>query len=317
MAVAYADPDVTPRRGEPDESDEVTRVQLASAAALVVLPLMALVYAVLRFWQHGIGWFDLVLAVVLYAITGHGLTVGFHRYLTHSGFRAKRPLKVALAIAGTMGVEGSVFTWVAQHRRHHAYADRMGDPHSPWEYGSGFRAQLRGLCHAHVGWLFQSNPSEPERWIPELLADRDLAWISKTALLWSVVSLALPFALGLAVTGSFRGGLVTFLWAGLVRMLVLHHVTWSTNSITHMFGRRPFRTRDRSANVALLCILSMGESWHNAHHAAPMLARHGVDRHQLDSSARVIRIFERFGWATDVKWPTASRLAARRAEVSF
>ena len=314
MSVAYADPKVTPPRDEPAE---VTRVQLASAAALVVLPLLALVYAVFRFWQHGIGWFDLVLAVVLYAVTGHGLTVGFHRYLTHGGFKANRPLKVALAIAGTMGVEGSVFTWVAQHRRHHAYADRSGDPHSPWEYGSGFRAQLKGLVHAHVGWLFQANPSEPERWIPELLADRDLAWISKTALWWSIVSLALPFGLGLAVTGSLWGGFVTFLWAGVVRMLVLHHVTWSTNSITHMFGRRPFRTRDRSANVALLCVLSMGESWHNAHHAAPMLARHGVDRHQLDSSARIIRIFERLGWATDVKWPTASRLAARRSAVSF
>ena len=314
MAVAYVDPEVVPSE---DDSGEVTRLQVVSAAAMVVLPLLALVYAVFRFWQHGIGWFDLVLAIVLYAITGHGLTVGFHRYLTHGGFRANRPLKVALAIAGTMGVEGSVFTWVAQHRRHHAYADRSGDPHSPWEYGSGFWAQLKGLGHAHVGWLFKANPSEPERWIPELLADRDLAWISKTAVLWSVVSLALPFFAGLAFTGSFWGGFVTFLWAGVIRMLLLHHVTWSTNSITHMFGRRPFRTRDRSANIALLCVLSMGESWHNAHHASPMLARHGVDRHQLDSSARLIRVFERLGWATDVKWPTAARLAARRSTVTF
>ena len=290
---------------EPPRHDaaRVTMLQKVSAAALVVVPLAGLAYAMVRFWNHGIGWFDLILAVVLYAITGHGLTVGFHRYFSHRSFHAVRALKIALAIAGSLGVEGSVYTWAAQHRRHHAYADRDGDPHSPWAFGSGLRSQLRGLGHAHIGWLFKSNPSHPERWIPDLLADRDLAFISRTAAGWATLSFVLPFLLGLAVTGTLKGAILALLWGGLVRMAVLHHVTWGVNSLGHMFGARPFRNRDRSTNVAALALLSFGDSWHNAHHAYPMSARHGVDRHQLDSSARLIRLFERLGWATNVKWP--------------
>ena len=308
--------DVRDRVEVPPESREPLRrgggMQQASATALICLPLAAVVYAVVRFWGHGIGWFDLSLAIALYLITGHGLAVGFHRMLTHGSFRATRSLKVALAIAGSMGVEGSVYTWVAQHRRHHAYADREGDPHSPWLYGTGVGAQVRGLWHAHMGWFFSANPSEPERWIPDLLDDKDLDFVSRTAWLWSLVSLLLPFLLGLAITQSVEGGLLAFLWAGLVRMAVLHHVTWGVNSFGHMFGNRPFRTHDRSTNVGAMALLSFGDSWHNAHHAYPLLARHGVDRWQVDSSALLIRSFERLGWASDVRWPEAAKLAVRR-----
>lgn len=288
------------------------RVQQASALLLVFGPLMAVALCVVAFWQHGISWVDLSLGVSLYLVTAHGLTVGFHRMLTHSSFRPARALKVALAVAGSMGVEGSVYTWVAQHRRHHAYADRPGDPHSPWLRGEGFGPQLRGLFHAHVGWLFVANPSEPERWIPDLLADRDLAMVSKLAPLWSVLSLALPFGVGLAFTRSLDGAWLALLWAGVIRMAVLHHVSWGVNSLGHMFGRRPFRTRDRSANIWPLAVPSCGDSWHNAHHAYPALARHGVDRHQLDSSARLIRVFEQLGWASDVRWATPTTLLPRR-----
>ncbi|MCU4185394.1 fatty acid desaturase [Acidiferrimicrobium sp. IK] len=287
-------------------------LQRVSAAALVVGPLAAVGVAGVVFWRHGIGWFDVILAVVMYAVTGFGLTVGFHRMLTHGSFRPARALKVALAIAGTMGVEGSAFTWVAHHRKHHAYADRDGDPHSPWDYGSGFPALLRGLGHAHVGWFFKSNPSEPQRWIPDLLTDRDLSFVSRTAVVWSALSLAIPFGIGLAVTGTWYGAWLALLWAGLVRMAVLHHVTFGVNSLGHMFGSRPFRTRDRSTNIAALALLSMGDSWHNGHHAFPTLARHGVDRHQIDLSAGLIRLFERLGWASDARWPDPARLAARR-----
>ena len=292
----------------------VGRVQQVSALVLVVVPLLTVGVCVVVFWEHGIGWLDLLLGIGLYLITGHGLTIGFHRMLTHDSFRPRRGLKIALAIAGTMGVEGSAFTWVAHHRRHHAYADRPGDPHSPWGYGEGVREQLRGLGHAHIGWFFVSNPSEPERWIPDLLADGDLAWVSRTAALWSLLSLLLPFGVGWACTQTLTGAFLAVLWAGVVRMALLHHVTWGVNSLSHMFGSRPFRTRDRSTNTWPLAILSLGDAWHNNHHAYPVLARHGVDRGQLDSSAALIRLFERLGWASDVRWPTEVKLASRRID---
>jgi stearoyl-CoA desaturase (delta-9 desaturase) len=307
--------DVQERRPAPMLQDEYpagSPLQKASAAALICLPLAGVVYAGVRLWGHGIGWLDLGLAVGLYLLTGHGLSIGFHRMLTHASFRPARPLKIALAVAGSMAIEGSAFTWVAQHRRHHAYADRPGDPHSPWRYGTGLWPQIKGLWHAHVGWLFVKNPSEPERWIPDLLADPDLRFVSDTAALWSALSLVLPFLLGWVITGRLAGALLALLWAGGVRIAVLHHVTWGVNSFAHMFGRRPFRTRDRSANIALLAVLSFGDSWHNAHHAYPTLARHGVDRWQVDSSAGLIRLFERLGWASQVRWPQASKVEVRR-----
>jgi stearoyl-CoA desaturase (delta-9 desaturase) len=238
--------------------------------------------------------------------------VGFHRLLAHRSFRANRPLRIALAVAGTMAIEGSALTWVAQHRKHHAHTERDGDPHSPFRYGTGFWPQLKGLVYAHVGWFFDAHPSEPERWAPDLLADRGILLVSKTSHVWSAASLVIPFLIGLAVTGTLWGGFLAFLWGGVVRMLVLHHATWSTNSICHMFGRRPFATTDRSSNFAPLALLSFGESWHNAHHAFPSSARHGVDRGQLDPSARLIRMLEALGWATHVRWPRPERLESRR-----
>jgi stearoyl-CoA desaturase (delta-9 desaturase) len=288
------------------------RVQQVSAVLLICLPLAGVAYAVVRLWNHGIGWLDLSLTLGMYLITGHGLSVGFHRMFTHGSFRPSRPLKIALAIAGSMAIEGSLFTWVAQHRRHHAYADRCGDPHSPWRYGTGVWPQFKGLWHAHMGWFFVSNPSEPERWIPDLIADSDLNLISRTAALWSLLSLMIPFILGLAISGTLTGGLLALVWAGAVRVAVLHHVTWGVNSIAHMFGNQPYRTRDHSTNVPLLAVLSFGDSWHNAHHAYPALARHGVDPRQIDSSAMLIGAFERLGWASDVRWPDEAKVAVRR-----
>ncbi len=279
---------------------------------LLGLPLAGLVWATLWAWSDGVGWIPLAIAAGMYLVTGHGLSIGFHRMLTHRSFRPSRPLKIALAVAGSMAAEGSVFTWVAQHRRHHAYADTPGDPHSPWCYGDGFAARLRGLCHAHAGWFFLANPSEPERWIPDLLADADLQFISRTATLWVVLSAVLPTLLGWLLTGTLSGALATFLWAGAARIFLLHHVTWAVNSVGHMFGDRPFRTRDSSTNFAPLALLSFGDAWHNAHHAHPRLARHGIDRGQVDSSAVLIRLFERLHMASDVNWPTAANTSQRR-----
>jgi stearoyl-CoA desaturase (delta-9 desaturase) len=288
------------------------RLQRVSALVLILVPLAGAVGAAVWAGVEGVSWVILALAGGMYLVTGHGLSVGFHRMLAHRSFRPKRALKIALAIAGSMAIEGSVFTWVAQHRRHHVFADSTGDPHSPWRHGRGLGPQLRGLWHAHVGWLFAANPSNPERWIPDLLADADLRLISRTATLWAWLSIMLPFFLGWLLTGTLTGALAALLWASGVRILLLHHVTWAVNSVGHMFGRRPFRTRDRSTNFAPLALLSCGDSWHNAHHAYPGLARHGIDPGQIDSSALLIRLLERLRCASDANWPTAANTARRR-----
>jgi stearoyl-CoA desaturase (delta-9 desaturase) len=214
-----------------------------------------------------------------------------------------------LLSTGSMAVEGSVIGWVATHRRHHAFSDRPGDPHSPHEYGPGPSAQLRGFVHAHVGWLFKADPTSAARYAPDLLADADTRIISRLFPIFAVASLAAPFFLGWTFTGALSGALTAFLWAGLARMMLLHHVTWSVNSICHMFGSKPATQKDESTNFAPLGIISFGEAWHNFHHAFPRSARHGALAHQVDPAAAVIRLCERAGWATEVRWPTASQLA--------
>lgn len=280
-------------------------------AVFVVLPLAALGIAIWLCWHRGIGWFDLGLGAALYLITGLGLTLGFHRLFTHRSFRARRALRIALGVAGSMAAEGSLISWVSHHRRHHVYADQAGDPHSPWTVGHGGFRRLRGLFHAHVGWLFSGVQSCPKRWSRDLLEDRDVVAISNLAPLWTALSLALPFAIGWAITRSIVGAALALVWAGLVRIALLHHVTWSVNSLGHMFGKHPYHSADHSGNIAWLSVISLGDSWHNSHHAFPALARHGCDRGQLDPSAGVLRVFECLGWVSDVKRPTTALLARR------
>ena len=280
-------------------------------AVVVVLPLVVLGLAVWLFWSHGIGWFDLGLAAALYVITGLGISLGFHRLFTHRSFHARRALRIALGVAGSMAAEGSLISWVSHHRRHHVYADQIGDPHSPWTVEKGDFRRLRGLFHAHVGWLFSGAQSSPKRWSSDLLGDRDVVAISRLAPLWMFLTLALPFGLGWAITGSLVGATLALVWAGLVRIALLHHVTWSVNSLGHMFGKHPYKSGDRSGNIVWLSVVSFGDSWHNSHHAFPALARHGCDRGQLDPSASVLRMFEGLGWATHVKRPTKGLLNRR------
>jgi stearoyl-CoA desaturase (delta-9 desaturase) len=293
------------------------RFEQVALGAFIVIPLLAVLASGFVLWGHGLHWRDVVLSTIFYAVSGHGITVGYHRYFTHGSFKAGHPLRIGLAVAGSLAVEGPVTRWVADHRRHHAYSDKEGDPHSPWRYGTTFGALCKGLWHAHIGWLFDVEQTDQKRFAPDLLADRDVARVNRLFPLWVVVSLALPAVLGgvwagLAGDGFWVGALTAFFWASVVRMAVLHHVTWSINSICHAVGDRPFLTRDQSRNVWPLALISMGESWHNLHHADPTAARHGVDRWQFDTSAEVIRGFEKLGWATDVRWPKRERLDARR-----
>ncbi len=278
----------------------------------VVLPFAALLAAVPLLWGIGLSPLDATMAVVSYVIAGFGVTVGFHRYFTHGSFKAGRGLRIALALAGSLAAEGSVTQWVADHRRHHAYADREGDPHSPWRYGSSVGALLRGLFHAQVGWLFSREVSNRERFAPDLLADRDIQAVDRLFLPLVGVSLLTPALVGGLVSGSWMGALTGLFWAGVVRMALLHHVTWSVNSVCHVIGERPFTSKDKATNFWPLAILSFGESWHNSHHADPTGARHGVLPGQIDPSARLIWLFQRFGWVSDVRWPDPVRLAAKR-----
>ena len=289
-------------------------LEIVTLSVIVAVPFLALIAVVPAVWGWGMSWLDVGLAVGFYYLTLLGVTVGYHRHFTHGSFKANRPLRLALAAAGSMAIQGPVIQWVADHRRHHAFSDRAGDPHSPWRYGTDLRSLLKGMFHAHLGWLFDRRKTNQERYAPDLLKDGALRTTSKLFVVWAFVSLAAPALIGGLVTGSWAGAWSAFFWAGLVRVALLHHVTWSINSVCHVVGNRPFVSpgRDRATNFWPLAILSAGESWHNLHHADPTCARHGVLRGQLDISARVIWVFEKLGWARDVKWPDPVRLAAKR-----
>jgi stearoyl-CoA desaturase (delta-9 desaturase) len=279
----------------------------------VLIPPTAFLLTVVFFWNDLVGPTDLIVMAIMYVLTGFGITVGFHRYLTHGSFRANRPLRIALAVMGSMAVEGPAIQWVADHRKHHQYSDQADDPHSPWRYGDTPRALLKGMYHAHLGWLFEQEQTSQAKYAPDLLKDRDIVWVSRNFGLLVVVSALLPAVIGGLWSWSWQGAVSAFFWATLVRIALLHHVTWSINSVCHVVGQRPFRSRDKSGNVWWLAVASFGESWHNLHHAEPTSARHGALRGQVDSSARLIWLFEKAGWASHVRWPDAERLAARRA----
>ena len=278
----------------------------------VAVPMLALLAAIPLAWGWGLGWHDVIIAVVFYYISGLGISMGFHRYFTHSSFKATTGLRVALALAGSLAIEGPLLTWVADHRRHHKYSDREGDPHSPWRFGDDWKALSKGLVWAHIGWMFDGNHTSREKFCPDLLADKRMARISRAFPLLVAISLLAPALIGGLWSMSWQGAVTAFFWASLVRIAFLHHVTWSINSICHTFGKEEFEVRDKSRNVNWLAILSFGESWHNLHHSDPTCARHGALRGQIDTSARLIWFCEKFGWAYDVRWPDEARLSGKK-----
>jgi stearoyl-CoA desaturase (Delta-9 desaturase) len=293
----------------PERTSVLDRVLVG---VFVAVPLLALIAAVPLAWGWGLGWHDIVLAVAFYYITGLGVSVGLHRYFTHGSFKAARGFKIALAIAGSLAIEKPVITWVADHRRHHKYSDKDGDPHSPWRFGNDWKALAKGLAYAHVGWMFDGDITSEEKFCPDWLADADIVKISRWFPGLVTVSLLGPALIGGLWSMSWQGALTAFFWATLVRIAFLHHITWSINSICHTFGTKEFEVRDKSRNVSWLAILSFGESWHNLHHADPTCARHGVLKGQIDIAARTIWLAQKLGWAYDVRWPDASRLTGKQ-----
>jgi stearoyl-CoA desaturase (Delta-9 desaturase) len=281
---------------------------------VVVIPPIAVVLAMALLWNDGAGWSDVAILVIMYTTTTLGITAGFHRLLTHRSFETRPAVRNALAVLGSMAVENPVIIWVADHRQHHAFADEDGDPHSPHTHGgTGLRGTLRGLWHAHVGWLLDTDRrSNPIRYTPDLLKDPAMREISRLFLPIVFVGLLIPFGLGVALTGTASGGLTGMLWGGFVRIFLQHHMTFAVNSIGHFHGKRPFDTPDKSTNVFWLSVPSLGDSWHQNHHAFPTSARHGLTPLQIDMSWWLIRGLERLGLAWNVKAGPSEQARARK-----
>jgi stearoyl-CoA desaturase (delta-9 desaturase) len=283
----------------------------------VVLPFAAVITAIVFLWNSLVGPSDLFILLGFYLLTGMGITVGFHRLFTHRSFQTYRPIQYAFAVLGTMALQGSVITWVADHRKHHAHTDEEGDPHSPHLSGGGVRGAVQGLYYAHMGWLFQQvGEADKAKYAPDLVDDPGMNRINRFYLWWIAASMALPGLLGLLITGTFFGAFTGVLWGGLVRIFLLHHVTWSINSVCHFFGRRRFATDDYSTNVFWLSLLSFGESWHHNHHAFPRSAFHGLRGWELDPGGWIIRGLKRTRLAWDVVEITPERQQARLASGS-
>ena len=288
----------------------VPKLQRYTNLAAVVLPFIAFIAALALLWNRAVGWTDLAIFAAMYLVTALGITIGFHRMLTHRAFQTFKPVEYLLAGAGSMAVQGPVIDWVADHRKHHAHTDEEGDPHSPHVgHGSG----LAGLWHAHVGWLFDTNgQADRRKYAPDLMEDRGMRLLNRNFPWLVALTLLIPFLLGLALTGELAGGFTAMLWGGFVRVFFVHHVTWSINSICHFHGARRFDTDDESTNVWWLSLASLGEAWHHNHHAFPRSAQHGLRKREIDISALIIGGLERVGLAWNVV-----RIAPERQEAKL
>jgi stearoyl-CoA desaturase (delta-9 desaturase) len=293
----------------------MTALQRRINLVAVLVPFVAFLAAILLLWNTAVGWTDLAILFALYLPTGFGVTIGYHRLLTHRSFQTSKPMSYVLAILGSTAVQGPVIEWVADHRKHHAHTDEEGDPHSPHTHaGDGWRGALNGLWHAHMGWLWSTQGAASKRkYAPDLMEDDGMRWINRHFLYWVIAPMVVAFGLGFALTGELKGALTALLWGGFVRIFLLHHVTWSINSLCHFFGSRRFDVDDHSTNLFWLAIPSLGEAWHHNHHAFPRSAEHGLRRFEVDPSSWVIRGLERLGLVWDVVRITPERQQQRLA----
>jgi stearoyl-CoA desaturase (Delta-9 desaturase) len=301
QAPAAANDEVRADPGEVQPVAHETADRIATGT-ITALPFIALGIVCWQAWSNLLRWSDVAVFLIMYVLTGLGVTVGFHRHLTHRSFKTSRPLRGVLAILGSVAIEGPVISWVADHRKHHTYSDQEGDPHSPHVgHGGGLRGALKGLGHAHVGWLFiHTHRGARKRYARDLIEDPVISFVDRTFLIWVLAGFLAAFGLGYAIGGTLDAALTGLLWGAGVRMLVVHHVTYSINSLCHFFGRQRFPTQDESRNLFWLALPTFGESWHNNHHAFPTSAFHGLKRWEIDPSAIVIRGLERLGLVWDV-----------------
>jgi stearoyl-CoA desaturase (delta-9 desaturase) len=291
----------------------MSKLERRITIAAVVVPFLGFLVAIALLWNDGVDWLDLAILAGMYLFTGLGITVGYHRLLTHRSFETRRWVRVTLAIAGSMSVQGAPIHWVADHRKHHDYSDVEGDPHSPHTHErTGVRGVLAGLHHAHMGWLFsREDRASASRYARDLRADPAIVWVDRHFFTWVLLGLAIPFALGWAIGGTLEDGFTAFIWGGLVRIFLQHHATWSVNSVCHMYGDQPFETGDRSTNNWAVAFVALGEGWHHNHHAFPTSARHGLTGRQIDPAYIFIGMLERLGLAWNVRVPSDEALAKK------
>lgn len=311
VPLPIADPlgDLPPR--EPESGRVTLGVRLANLAAIII-PFLGLVAVPFFLWGRGFYWTDLGLLLIMYALSVLGITVGFHRLFTHRSFETNIVVKFILAVLGSMAVQGPLLKWVATHRRHHQHSDTVEDPHSPYRRGPGIRGLLRGAWHAHIGWMFQAPPEDLSRYVQDLRKDAVLRVTSTLFPVWVALGLAIPAVVGGLLTGTWMGVWSGLIWGGLVRIFLVHHVTWSINSACHLWGRRPYENDDESRNNWVFGYLAMGEGWHNTHHAFPTSARHGLRWWQLDISFMVIRALAVLNLAWNVRLPSKESQAQKR-----
>jgi len=314
------------------EIERPPMAELIGTLGAVTLPPLGLIAAIVLLWGTGITWPILAIMVIGYILTAFGVTVGYHRYFTHKSFECGPVVRFILGVLGSMAAEGPVIRWVAMHRRHHQFSDHEGDPHSPHAYKgqhhhhrhkpipgepteeshhAGLGNVLKGFWHAHMGWFFRALPKDIARYCPDLLADPTTRFVDRTFWVWILLSAVLPAVAGGLWLGTWMGALQGFLWGGLVRLLCVHHVTWSINSVCHLWGTRPFNSHDHSRNNVIMGILGMGEGWHNNHHAFPTSARHGLRWWQFDSSYILIKLLSYVGLTKNIRVPDQSRLDAK------
>jgi stearoyl-CoA desaturase (delta-9 desaturase) len=307
------------------DHDPYALVKLTPAAKFVsfigvTVPFIGVISAMYLLWNVGFGWLYAGLLLGFYVLTAVGITVGYHRYFCHKSFEASRPLEIFLAILGTMAWEGPILKWCAMHRCHHQHSDGVGDPHSPHhhhhdeEHGDDVKGVIKGFFHAHVGWIFKGDPQNLMRYVKDLEQDKTIKLLSDYWWLTSMIGTVLPGIIAGLVTQSWMGALLGFIWGGLVRIFLVHHVTWSINSVCHVWGTRPYRSHDQSRNNPIFGLVGLGEGWHNNHHAFPTSARHGLKWWQIDISYYIIRTFGLLGLASDIRVPSAARLAAKQID---
>ena len=303
------------RNGHGGRSSAGRKLAITNLVAVLVPPL-GLLAAILLLWGTAFNGWHLAIMGGMMLLSAFGITIGYHRLCTHKSFTTSALLRYLFAAAGSMAVQGPVIRWCADHRRHHQHSDTEGDPHSPHvsasgSWGGGILATLRGAFHAHMGWMLTAHGDESEKYSADLRRDRALVLANNQFVPWVIVGLVLPAVAGGLVSMSWTGVLLGFLWGGLVRVLLLHHITWSVNSVCHLWGTRPFECHDESRTNPLVALLAMGEGWHNNHHAFPTSARHGLRWWELDLSYLVIRVLAALGLAKNVRVPSLARIRTR------
>jgi len=299
-----------------EPKSEATLIQQRIAYIVVWIPTIGALLTGYLGWVYGVEILDIAILAVMYVATIVGIEVGFHRYMSHHAFVAIRPLGVLLVILGSMAAQGPVMFWASTHRRHHAFSDQGGDPHSPKHQGSGMAGLLRGLFHAHMGWLFKPQQGDWMRYARDLLKDRTLIYLNLYYWVWILLGLVLPGVVCGLITGTWFGALKGFLWGGLLRIFLVHHVVWSVNSLCHQFGTRPFQTREDSRNNVWLALFSLGGSWHNNHHAFPRTADNRMAWWQIDLCGLIIRALGALRLVRKIYFPPREVREARRAAAS-